>query len=101
MFKPLALRELPKREGPKRRYDEESASALLAIVSVAGSTATDGFAYTVQKDARATATRAKRLLRRVAPELVVETRIYRCSDDGTPVAGGSSYGWCIFLPSES
>lgn len=98
-YEALSLAALPKREAPVRKFDEEAAKALLAIVTEPGSTATDGVAYKDTKQARLACNKAKRLLNRVAPEgKVAGTRIFGVEGDVlTSVKTATAFGWCVFL----
>lgn len=89
--KPLA--ELPKRETPKREFNKEAANALLSVVSVEGSTATDGQTYADRKDAAKKAASAKRLLAHVLPDgKRSRTRVYSTTPDEA-----GPFAWSVWM----
>ena len=100
-FVSVAIADLPKRLVRGRAFDDASAQALLAMVSVPGSGASDGILYTdttgpdadtSMNRARKAASAARRLLTRVAPDAeLVKSRVY-------PDAGG--HRWAVSLLTE-
>lgn len=91
-FQSISLDTLPKRLVRGRAFDQETADALLAIVSQPGQAASDGTAFPDQDEARKAAGKARRLLIRVAPDPeLVKSRVY---------AVDSKWHWALSIGTE-
>lgn len=96
-YVPVAADTLPKRARRGRGFDTDSANALLAIVSQAGQTASDGTEYAELSKARSAASKARRLLLHVAPNPdLVKSRVYGSGDNGDQ----APFRWVVMLGTE-
>lgn len=91
----IALDTLPKRLSRGRPFDEESAKALLEIVTNTNQGASDGVQYDTAALARAEAGKARRLLVKVAPDPeLVKSRVYETAKDS------GKFSWTVSLATE-
>jgi hypothetical protein len=94
-FQPIATDSLPKRMSRGREFDQASADALLAIVTVAGQSASDGETFKSDKEARTAAGKARRLLIKVAPDPdLVKSRVYETEK------GSGNWHWAVSIGNE-
>jgi hypothetical protein len=91
--RPLA--EIPKRVGRPRKFNQELADSILAVISNAGQTATDGAEYDDRGAAMKVSALWKRTVSAVSPDgMQIRTRVFETA------AGSGMWNFAVYADTE-